>query len=363
MSKKKVVIVGGGYVGFEVAKELEAYADITVIEQRKAFVLPPAAIRALVQPELLDEIILPYDNLLKHGKVVRGRAVSVAQSEVILASGEVVPADFIVVATGSSYAAPFKPSGESIADFRQASSEISAQLRKAKSIAIVGAGAVGTELAGEVASAQPEKSITLISSDETLFPMYPARMGAQLKRKLEQLGVTVILGQRAKDLRHLDRPYEGSVTLTDGRNIEADLIFPVVGSKAQSTLLESLPGVTHGSSGRVKTDKWLRPSDYPNIFVAGDVAEVGDGMTIVATTRQNPWLIKTLKKVLEGAAPESLRPYSPWKKAPILLPLGPVIGNSWIFATLGDRGTRMMKGRDLFIPKYRKAFGLKYRGI
>jgi NADH dehydrogenase FAD-containing subunit len=357
MVKKKIVVVGGGYVGFEVAQEMDDVADVTLIEQREAFVQPPAAIRALVQPGLLDQIILPYDNLLKNGRVLRGRAASISQSEVTLDTGDTVPADFIVLATGSSYAAPFKPSGDSIQDFRDAHAAVSAQLSNANSVVIVGAGAVGTELAGEIATARPGTRITLISSDDTLFPMYPRRMGARLKSKLEKLGVTIILGQRVQDLQRLDHPYKGAVTLTDGRKIEADLIFPVIGSRAQSELLQNLPGVTSGSSGRYKADKWLRPSEYPNVFFAGDIAEIGDGMTIVATARQNPWLIKTLKNVIKGATVESQKPYSPWKKAPILVPLGPLIGNSWIFTTLGDWVTRQIKGKDLFIPKYRKAFG------
>ncbi|WP_353328789.1 FAD-dependent oxidoreductase [Phaeobacter sp. NW0010-22] len=355
---KKVVIVGGGYVGFEVAQELDAYADVTLIEQREAFVQPPATIRALLDPALLDQIILPYDHLLKNGSVVRGRAVSVSQSEVRLQDGTAYPADFIILATGSSYAAPFKPVGDSIAAFRKASSDVSAQLAMAKSVAIVGAGAVGTELAGEIAVAQPEKDITLISSDTALFPMYPAKLGAELKRKLERLGVSVVLGQRAQDLQRMDMPYAGSVTLTDGQVVAADLVFPVIGSKPNTSLVQTLPGVKSTPSGRVKTDKWMRPSTCPNVFIAGDIADVGDGMTIVAISRQNPWLIKTLKHALKGKPVEDLKPYSPWKKAPILVPLGPSIGNSWLFATVGDWVTRKMKGKELFIPKYRKAFGL-----
>lgn len=362
MAKKKVVIVGGGYVGFEVAQALDSFADVTLIEQREAFVQPPAAIRALVEPDLLDQILLPYDNLLTSGRVIRGRAVSVSQSGVTTDTGDVYPADYIVIATGSSYAAPFKPSGDSIEDFRQTSSNVSAQLAKASSVVIVGAGAVGTELAGEIAAAQPGKSITLISSNDRLFPTYPAKLGAQLKRKLETVGVTVVLGQRAQDLRHVDQPYKGSVTLTDGTVIKADLVFPVIGSKPQTSLLQDLPGVRVGSLGRLKADAWLRPSDYPNVFIAGDLADIGDGMTIVATTRQNPWLIKTLKKVIDGTPVESQKPYDPWKKAPILVPLGPVLGNSWLFATVGNWITRKMKGKDLFIPKYRKAFGMASKG-
>lgn len=358
MARKNVVIVGGGYVGFEVAKALDTQADVTLIEQREGFMQPPAAIRALLQPGLLDQIILPYDRLLKHGQVIRGRAAEVAQSGVTLEDGTFVPADYIVLATGSSYAAPFKPQGDSIAEFRKASTAVSAQLASANSVVIVGAGAVGTELAGEIAAAQPGKDITLVASDDTLFPAYPAKLGAALKRKLERAGVTVITGQRAEDLEHFDRPFAGSVTLSDGRVIQADLVFPVIGSRPNTVLAETLPGVAKTPTGRIRTDKWLRPSTHPNVFVAGDIADVGDGMTIVAITRQNPWLIKTLKRALKGQAIEDQKPYTPWKMAPILVPLGPKTGNSWLFATVGDRITRQMKGKDLFISKYRKAFGL-----
>ncbi len=357
MAQKKVVIVGGGYVGFEVARALDEHADVTLIEQREAFVQPPAAIRALLQPDLLDQIILPYDRLLTHGRVIRGRATAVTQSEVTLEDGSVYPADYIVLATGSSYSAPFKPAGDSIADFRKVNADVSAKLATAKSVLIVGAGAVGTELAGEIAAARPDKIITLVSSDMSLFPMYPDKLGAQLKRKLERAGVSVVLGQRAENLQNLDMPHAGSIQLTDGRVINADLVFPVIGSRPNAVLARTLPRVTMTPTGRIKTDKWLRPSQHPNVFIAGDIADVGDGMTIVAISRQNPWLIKTLKRALSGQAIEEQKPYTPWKKAPILLPLGPKNGNSWMFATVGDWVTRQMKGKDLFISKYRKAFG------
>ena len=185
----------------------------------------------------------------------------------------------------------------------------------AKSVVIVGAGAVGTELAGEIATAQPDKQITLISTDDGLFPSYGAKMGASLVKKLKAKGVTVVLGQRVENLKQTKTPNFGSVTLTDGTKIHGDLIFPVIGSRAQTELLSDLPGVESGTLGRVKTDDWMRPSSYPNLFVAGDIADVGDGMTIVTTSRQNPWLIKTLKALLAGQSIEVLKSYTPWKKS------------------------------------------------
>jgi NADH dehydrogenase FAD-containing subunit len=356
---KRVVVVGGGYAGFEIAKELDNVADVTLIEQREAFVHPPAAIRALVQPDLLDDIIFPYDNLLGRGRVVHARAGAVNGDEVKLENGDRIEADYVVVATGSDYATPFKPQGSSVADFIAAQKDVSAKLKAARSVIIVGAGAVGSELAGEIVAAQKGKEITLISSDDQLFPMYPKKMGAALQRKLEAAGVTVVLGQRAEDLHSTRLPYAGAVTLSDGRVLEADLIFPVIGSKPRTELLDGLAGVKKGSLGRVKTDRWLRPSAYETLFVAGDIADVGDGMTIVATARQNPWLVKTLKAVIGGARVQDQKPYAPWKKAPILVPLGPKIGNSWLFMTVGNFMTRLIKGKEIFIPKYKKSFGIK----
>ncbi|MEM8544916.1 MAG: FAD-dependent oxidoreductase, partial [Cyanobacteria bacterium P01_H01_bin.119] len=224
---------------------------------------------------------------------------------------------------------------------------------------IVGAGAVGTELAGEIAHAMPDKKVTLISSAASLFPDLPPKLGASLAKKLRTSGVTLILDARAENLQSFVEPYAGQVNLSNGQSIEADLIIPAVGSRAKTDLLQSLPGAKKGSGNRIAVDAYLRPSDYPNVFAAGDVADAGDAMTIVAIGRQQPWLAKTLTALAKGKSIDSLSPYSPWKKAPIAVPLGPERGNAYLgIATFGDWVTRQMKGRDLFISKYRKIFGL-----
>lgn len=358
--KPRVIVVGGGYVGWEVARDLDAYADVTLIEQREAFVHVSAMIRALVQPALLDQAIIPYDSLLSAGRVLRARVASVEADGVTLEDGRRIPGHYIVVATGSSYAAPFKPQGSSVEALRNSMRETLERVRAAHTIAIVGAGAVGTELAGEMVNVFPDKKIRLISSEPRLFPMYPEKLGSQLHRKLSASGVDVILNQRVSNLASTSEPYAGQLSLADGRVIEADLIFPVIGAKGDSTLLISLPGSRVGTLGRVMTDPWMRPSVYANVFAAGDVAEMGDGMTIVATTRQIPWLVKALKALIAGKSIEQVKPYQPWKLAPILLPLGPAIGNSFLpFGVVGDFVTSLFKGKKLFIPKYRKAFRVR----
>ena len=79
---------------------------------------------------------------------------------------------------------------------------------------------------------------------------------------------------------------------------------------------------------------------------------------IVATSRQLPWLKKTLLGLGEGTPVEQLKRYKPWgERTPILVPLGPQRGNSYLgLFTAGDLVTRMIKGKDLFIGKYRLLF-------
>jgi len=74
---KHIAIVGGGYIGAELAKALEDKAQVTVIEANSHFVHAPAMIRAVVEPSILDRALIPYGNLLKTGKVIQARATAV----------------------------------------------------------------------------------------------------------------------------------------------------------------------------------------------------------------------------------------------------------------------------------------------
>jgi NADH dehydrogenase FAD-containing subunit len=55
-----VLVVGGGYGGITVAKALDDVADVTVIEPRDTFVHHVAALRAVVDPEWVERIFLPF---------------------------------------------------------------------------------------------------------------------------------------------------------------------------------------------------------------------------------------------------------------------------------------------------------------
>lgn len=356
----KVAIIGGGYAGFDLARRLDRDVDITLIEAREAFVHNVAAIRAVAEPELLDRIVIPYDRLLRRGRVVRGRAQSLDGTGVILADGSRIAADAIVVATGSLYAAPFKPQGDSAAVFAATLRSVAGQVAAARQIVIVGAGAVGTELAGEIKAVYPGKAVALVSDQPRLFPMYPERLHAKLTERLSALGVTLHLGQAASGLTRTDAPCDGTITLADGTQLSG-LIIPAIGARIADSPAHALPGSDRRPNGQLGVDQWLRPSSLPNVFALGDLAATGEGMTVVATTRQSPWLARTLRRLAHGKTIESQAAYSPWKVAPILVPLGPKQGASVLplgsGMVVGDGLTAAIKGRHLFIPRYHKEFG------
>jgi NADH dehydrogenase FAD-containing subunit len=360
---KRIVVVGGGYAGTALARALDSAAEVVLVEPRDSFVHNVAALRAIATPEILQRAIIPYDRLLKRGRVIRGRAKSVTGRQVTLANGDRLEADAVVVATGSRYATPFKPASDTSADMRAAIDSAHASVKAAGSVAIVGAGAVGVELAGELAAAMPGRSITLVNAGPTLFPGYKPALGRKLAAQLVSLGVKIMSGVTVRNPAATDAPFSGTLELSSGEKICADIVFPVMGATPENTLLATVQGTKFDATGRAAVDPWLRPSPaHPTLFALGDAAATGDAMTIVAITRQEPWLDRTLRAVLKGKRVEDLPRYTPWPLAPILLPLGPQTGASILPVTktgmvVGSFLTSTIKGKTLFIPKYRKEFG------
>jgi apoptosis-inducing factor 2 len=361
---KRIVIVGGGYAGTMLARTLDPVAEVLLIEPRVAFVHNVAAIRSIVDPSWLDRLIIPYHRLLKRGRVLHDRAVTIEGTGVRLAAGGPLESDILVIATGSTYARPFKVSGDSVPDFRAALLEAHAKLKAARSVAIVGAGAVGVELAGEIAVGMPGKRIDLVSSTATLFPNFALALGRRLLAELSALKVSVHLEATAEGLREVAQPTSGPLSVVGQPPIVADLIFPATGARPDNTLLQAMPGAAFDRLGRVIVDGWLRPAGPRNVFALGDVAATGDLMTIVATTRQAPWLARAIGGVIAGRSLDTLPRYSPWTAPPILVPLGPKRGASVLpftkhGVTVGGFLTSQIKGKSLFIRRYRKEFGIK----
>ena len=201
---KRILIIGGGYAGTQLARALDAFAEVVLIEPKEAFVHNVAAIRAVVDPAWLDRLILPYDRLLKRGRVLRDRVVAIDPAGVSLAANGALDGDIVVVAAGSTYAQPFKATNDSIADFRAALLEAHGKLKAARSVAIVGAGAVGVELAGEIAVGDARQSDRSRLRDAGVVPRFHARARSAIARR------TLGAGNRRSSRRKGGRGTKGS---------------------------------------------------------------------------------------------------------------------------------------------------------
>ncbi|MEM6898313.1 MAG: hypothetical protein AAF583_00880 [Pseudomonadota bacterium] len=102
MSSKKIIIVGGGYIGLNIAKSLQATADIILVEPRRCFVHAPAMLRSLVEPRLLGKALISYDAFLPDGRLIHQRATSIDEVVVTIDDGSSLLADYTVIATGSA---------------------------------------------------------------------------------------------------------------------------------------------------------------------------------------------------------------------------------------------------------------------
>lgn len=208
-------------------------------------------------------------NLRRHNiKLVRGEAALADTNTVLVTSTEgrrEISADFILIATGSS---PYHPEdipfdGNLVFD----SDTILRMDRIPKTMAVVGAGVIGTEYASIFAALGVQ--VTLIEPRERVLPFVDSEMIERLREKLKALGVTFALGNRMTSLER----HEGHVKLTlDKRTLlEFDIALIAAGRQGnvQPLGLDKI-GVELGEQGLVIVNEKYQTS-VPNIYAAGDV--------------------------------------------------------------------------------------------
>jgi NADH dehydrogenase len=159
-----------------------------------------------------------------------------------------------------------------IAAFRVARGE-QAQL----SIAVIGGGATGVELAAEIRHAldaftcqepiEPSRvHLTLIEGADRLLNANPTQVSEYAATSLRERGVELLLGERVTSV-----DAEG-IDLGSGRRIAAQLRIWTAGIRGPS-VFERIAALPHTRSGRVAVDALLRCRELPGIFAIGDCAE------------------------------------------------------------------------------------------
>lgn len=336
----RVIVVGGGYGGVAVAKALDEIADVVLVEPRETFVHNVAALRAVAEPEWVDRLFIPYDGLLSRGTVRRDRAVRVGPSSVALAGGDVLTADFVVLATGTAYPAPAQP--RDAAALRSARGE----LARARRVLLVGAGPVGLEFAGEIKAAWPATTVVLADRSPALMPGgYPDDFRTQLRAQLDALGVELRLGAPVDGLPAPGR-YAPFGT--------ADIWFPCYGAGPVSDYLAGPLAACRRPDGRIAVTPELRLPGTTGVFAVGDVTAVPEQKSARVAAMHAEVVAANIRAAIVGGPPVAHTPQPDM----IILPLGPRggVGYAPDAGVLGPAETAAIKA-DFYLGHYRELLG------
>jgi NADH dehydrogenase FAD-containing subunit len=362
--KPTVAVVGGGYGGVTLAKALDETADVVLVEPRDAFMHNVAALRALVDPSWLPKIYLPYDKLLANGRVVQDRAALVEPGRVVTASGQEILADYVVLASGSSY--PFPAKTDKV-DTGAAHDQVRAAhlaLSQADRVLLLGAGPVGIELAGEIWYVWPEKSITLLDvGGEVLGGPFKSELKAELHRQLEEAGVDVVLGSPLQESPPTVPGELGTFTVTTeaGTEITADLWFQCFGVVPNSDYLGEGLQSARRADGFVEVEPTLQVVGQTTVFALGDLSTADTKMAATAG-RQAETVAANITALTNGAELTAYQPMGPG----IGIPIGPHGGAGQFPGQdeiVGSEIISEVKGRDMMVDRFQELFGLAVAAI
>ena len=356
-----MVVVGGGYGGVNAAKALDADAQVVLVEPKDAFVHSVASLRALVDPEFAPRMFLPYDKLLERGRVVQDRATRVGIHRVVLESGDELEADYVVLASGSSYPFPAKSDVDSTASAIAKYAAASDRVSRAERVLLIGAGAVGIELAGEIKAVWPDKPVVLLDAiDDVLGETYRPDLRAELRSQLESIGVELTLGAPLRALPAVPptelQPF--TVVTRHGREIAADIWFQCFGVHPESDYLDAELAAARGADGFVHVEPTLQVRGFETVFALGDVSDADAKMAGLAG-RQARLVAKNIRKLIAGEP--DLAVYEPMPPA-IIVPIGPELGSGQLPNHEGLAPSELVsaaKGQDLMVDRYAEILGIK----
>lgn len=204
--------------------------------------------------------------------------------EVILADGNKVSYDKLLLATGASSFIPPIPGiqGEHIFGLRNLSDaeNILQASASAKRVVVIGGGFVGLEAAYALRSRGLE--VTIVEKMPEILPrLFDETAAGILRSNMHAEGIQFILGVGVKEIRSprwwqsLFGKKSKQVVLEDGQGLEADFVIIAIGTKPNIELAKE-SGVTINRG--IPVNEFMQ-TNIPDIYAAGDVAETIDIVT------------------------------------------------------------------------------------
>ena len=307
---KKVIVIGGGFAGSAVAKELEKDFEVTLIDTKDFFEFTPGIMRAIVNSDYVKEIQVLHSRYLRKANVVIGEVKRTDEKNVRVNGGG-LGFDYLVICSGSRYESPFKEQKVVIATRADNLKNRFEDLKKAKRVVIVGGGPVGVELAGEILDKYSDKELTIVHSGEKLIERNSAKAIAYAERHLRKKGVRIIFGEKVVEMKK-------GVCITDkGTKVKGDVVFLCTGIKPNYEFLKDFDDVLD-ERNHVKVNEFLQVNGFENIFAAGDITAIKEEKTAQNAEREAEIVVKNIRALESG---RELKKYES-KRTPQVISLG-----------------------------------------
>lgn len=297
----RVIIVGGGFGGIELAKKLRnRKVQVCMIDKHNYHTFQPLLYQVATGGLEPDSIAFPLRKIFKQQsnftfRVAEAIAVDTVKNELLTSIGN-ISYDYLVIATGSDtnyfgndevkmHSMPMKSIPEAL-DLR---SLILQRFEKAllttdkeeqlalMNFVVVGGGPTGVETSGALAELKnhvlpkdyPELDITkmqihLIDSGERLLQSMSIQASEKAEKFLKRMGVNVISEDRVLN-------YDGNtVSLRSGKVMIAKNVLWTAGVKGATIGGLNPEAIVPGN--RIKVDEYNKVIGHSNIFALGDVA-------------------------------------------------------------------------------------------
>jgi len=346
---KRIVIVGGGYVGMYTAlraqrKLSRGRAEIVVVDPQPNMTYQPFLPEAAAGSIEPRHVVVPLRRVLKHCTVITAAVTAIRHDRkaIVVAPSEGEPYeldyDIIVVCPGSiARTLPIpglaergigcKTIGEAIylrnhvlsrLDLASAMTD-SATRARALSFVFVGGGYAGIEVLAELQdmaryacryypNIEPsDMRWVLVEAATRILPEVSVGLAAYTVDRLTERSIDVRLSTR------LNSATEGHIELSDGTAFDADTLVWTAGVKA-NPIIANATGLPVDDKGRVRCRANLTAIGLSDVFSAGDCAAVPDlsrikedpnalcGPSAQHAVRQAAVLAKNLVRTVNGQA-------------------------------------------------------------
>ena len=298
----KVIIIGGGFGGIQLAKKLKnKEMEILMLDRHNYHTFQPLLYQVATGGLEPDSIAFPLRKVFKHQKNFNFRVADVQQilpseNKVITDIGE-YDYDYLVMATGSEtnffgqkeiehFSMPMKTVPEALnlrslilQNLEEALMEKDPIKKEAlMTFVAVGGGPTGVETAGALAELKnhvlvndyPELDINkmkiyLIESDERILSPFSLEASVKAKEFLEKMGVNVLVNTRVNH-------YDGERITYDNDSQTIYTKSVIWSAGVQGALIPGLDKAELARGGRLKTTNYNLVNGYDNIFAIGDLA-------------------------------------------------------------------------------------------